>query len=244
MKKLNTLIVHQNPLLSPSITVVRWPSSSHPVLCFLFECEHDSLGGVSSTSGAISAVSCRAASGTSTPCVSCTSESTAFASSLTKRGSSVLANTTVLQGSSGGWRSGGHSRHPHVLAWSAHHRSRHPVPGRAQARSANLYPAGRLSRWLAWSLEDDLQSLVWVGGTAALGRNGKSTYVVNKLRLFLRLLHSEDPEVTGMVLDRLQMLICTSSSSSSSCCRWCWRLTNGDCLYSQTAPDDHSRERC
>jgi hypothetical protein len=45
---------------------------------------------------------------------------------------------------------------------------------------------------------------------AGLGKNGKERYVVIKLRLFLQLLFCEDPEVTGMVLERMQKFIGTS----------------------------------
>lgn len=41
----------------------------------------------------------------------------------------------------------------------------------------------------------------------SLGKNGKERYVVIKLRLFLQLLSCEDPEVTGMVLERMQKFI-------------------------------------
>ncbi len=58
----------------------------------------------------------------------------------------------------------------------------------------------------------DQRFFAW-NGAAGLGKNGKERYVVIKLRLFLQLLSCEDPEVTGMVLERMQKFIGTASLS-------------------------------
>jgi hypothetical protein len=60
--------------------------------------------------------------------------------------------------------------------------------------------------------------------SAGLGKNAKERYVVIKLRLFLQLLSCEDPEVTGMILERMQKFIGNVSTLSRATRRGsCWQ---------------------
>jgi hypothetical protein len=81
--------------------------------------------------------------------------------------------------------------------------------------------------------------------SAGLGKNAKERYVVIKLRLFLQLLSCEDPEVTGMILERMQKFI--GNVSNPLVRNPSWRLLAGLTLVvlalgSQTTSDGDCRE--